>query len=218
MYKKYHSHKEDEITIDVNLLLTDEEMENEAKCKVNKNIVLEKSVLKLPVDLNCEINNIVLDKDVECIGIEIKESQYISNIPKDKMLCNPKKVDKLIANKKIEKAEENQDIPEFNAISIDTTGSTSKGIFSILGKPLKDIEKEFSFIITLVSGQLAWCNISKSTKGFTTKIVCELDGEIEKAKIMIPPTTVFEGYKEIFFLNKISTSRELSCTNGKLKK
>ena len=207
-----------EITVDVNLLLADEEMKKEAKCKVNKNISFLKSELQLPVDLICEINNIVLNKDVECIGLEIEESQSILNIPKDKKLCNPKKVDKLISNKKIEKAKENQDIPVFNSTSIDTSSSISKGLFIIKGNPLNNIKKEFNFNITLVSGQLASCNISKSTKGNETKIICELDGTIEKSKIMIPLTTVFEEYKEMFILYKKSTNKEVSCSNGKLKK
>ena len=35
---------------------------------------------------------------------------------------------------------------------------------------------------------------------------------------MIPQTIVLNGNKEILTLNKISTGKEVSCTNGKLKK
>ena len=70
----------------------------------------------------------------------------------------------------------------------------------------------------LISGQVAFCHISKEYKDLEYKIVCELDGTIENNKIMIPQTIIFKGYKEMFALNKISTKREVSCINGILKK
>ena len=39
-----------------------------------------------------------------------------------------------------------------------------------------------------------------------------------KSQIMIPQTTILSDYKELFTINKISTEREVSCANGKLKK
>ena len=112
---------------------------------------------------------------------------------------------------------DNKTIPVFNPISINTTGAMSLGVFSIEGKPLDNLDKDFIFNITLVSGQNALCNLPKSPKGVNAKIECVLDGVIEQNKIMIPQTTIFNGYDELFTINKISTERKVSCVNGKLK-
>ena len=214
-----HLEKGDEISIDVNILLIDDSKKDEAKCQVEKDITLPKSVLKLPVDFKCEIKNIELNIGSDCLGVEIEDSEDIINIPKNKKLCNPDKVDKLIEEGLIEKATEKLDdpLPEFNATSIDTSESISNGIFTIEGKPLEDIKKEFKFNLTLVTEQIAICTLPKSPKGINAKIACVLDGIIEKSKISIPQTTIFEGYKEMFTLNKIQTERKVSCSNGKLK-
>ena len=210
--------KNEEIIIDTKVLLTIDSTKEEAICVAEKDITLSDSDTKLPVNLNCKIENIELEENIECIGLEIEESEILSNIPENPKLCNPKKVDKLIASGEIELAKEEITIPEFNATSIDTTGSMASGVFSIIGKPLDDIPKEFIFNITLITGQMASCSLPKSTKNNEVKIECELDGTIENEKIMIPETTVLFGFKEIFTFNKIQTKREVSCANGKLKK
>lgn len=51
-------------------------------------------------------------------------------------MCNPRKVDKLISENKMVKAKEDQTVPRFNGISIDTTYSMTNGIFIIKGTPL----------------------------------------------------------------------------------
>ena len=211
--------KVDEFDIDVNLLLTIDSKKGKAKCKPRKDITLPGSKKQVPVALECKFDNLVLEKNINCTGLEIEDSDIIANIPKDPKLRNPKKSDKLIALGEMEEAKDEEDnIPEFNATLIDTNNSISEGIFKIVGKPLVDIEKDFIFNITLVSGQIALCKLPKSAKNAEVKIECELDGTIEKDFIMIPYTTLFKGYKEIFKLNKIATKREVSCSNGKLKK
>ncbi|MBP3802026.1 MAG: hypothetical protein J6I85_08440, partial [Clostridia bacterium] len=209
--------KGEEINVDVDLLLTIGSKKKEAKCKVNEDITISKSKLQEPVSLSCEVEKVELKKDIECIGLEIKNSEKISSIPNDPILCNPKKVDTLISLGKVEKTQKEVNIPEFNATSIDTTGSMSSGIFTIIGQLSNDIEKEFIFNITLVSGQTATCNLPKSKKKIKVEIECILDGTIENGKIMIPQSTIFNEYKEIFVLDKVSTERPVSCTNGKLK-
>ena len=181
-----------EIKVDVNLLLTLDSAKKEAKCKVKKEL---KDKIG-PVILNCEINNLELEKDIECIGLEIKESENLINVPKDPKLCNPKKTDKLINLGEIKEAKEEINIPEFNATSIDKTGSKSSGKFFIIGKPLKNIVKDLVFNITLITGEIATCRLPKSDKDNETKIECELDGVIEKSKIMIPQTIILSGNKE----------------------
>ena len=211
--------KEEEIIIDVNLLLTTDTKKKEAKCKVEKDVKLSKDELQVPVSFNCEINNIEFDNtNNNCFGVEIIESETIASIPKDKKLCNPKKVDKLISMGKMQQIIGDKTIPAFNSTSIDTTGSISLGTFSIVGKPLDNIEKEYKFNITLVSGENALCTLPKTNKGVNAKIDCVLDGIIDKNKISIPQTTILNGYDELFTINKISTERKVSCVNGKLKK
>jgi hypothetical protein len=109
-------------------------------------------------------------------------------------------------------------LPNFNATNINATGSIETGTFIIEGQPLDDIVKDFVFNLTLVTGEKAVCKLPKSTKSTQVEIECELDGTLEKTKIMIPETTVKSGYKEILNLNKIASKREVSCANGKLKK
>ena len=204
----------DEINVDVNLLLTLDSKYQEAKCIINK------GEDQGPFILKCKINNIQIDKinNKECIGLEIKESDILINVPKDRKLCNPKKVDKLISLGEIEEAQAKINIPEFNATSIDTTDSLSSGIFIIKGQPLNDNFKNVIFNITLISGETATCKLIETNKDNEAKIECELDGVIEKSKIMIPKKMITNGNKEIFKLNEIATQREVSCTNGKLKK
>ena len=96
----------------------------------------------------------------------------------------------------MKEAKEEINIPEFNATSIDTTGSKSSGIFFIIGKPLKNIVKDLVFNISLITGEIATCKLPKSDKDNKTKIECELDGVIEKSKIMIPQTIILSGNKE----------------------
>ena len=150
--------KGDEIMVKVDLLLTIGSKKKDAKCKVNEDITISKSKLQEPVSLSCEVENVELKKNIECIGLEIKNSEKISSIPNDRILCNPKKVDELIIIGKMEKAQKEVNILEFNATSIDTTGSISSGIFTIIGLISDDIEKEFIFNITLVSCQTSTCS------------------------------------------------------------
>jgi hypothetical protein len=77
-------------------------------------------------------------------------------------------------------------LPNFNATNINATGSIQTGIFIIEGQPLDDILKDYIFNITLITGQKAICKIPKSTKSTQVQIKCELDGTLEKTKIMIP--------------------------------
>ena len=126
----------------------------------------------------------------ECTGLEIVESEELSNIPEDPVLSNPKKTDKLIALGEIEEVTEEVSIPEFNATEIDTKDSISTGTFTIKGKPLGEIGKEFVFDITLLSGETATCTLPKSNKDADVEIKCTLDGTIDESKIMIGQTTV----------------------------
>lgn len=64
--------------------------------------------------------------------------------------------------------------------------------------PFGNIVKEYEFNLTLVAGEKALCKFPKSNKNAEEKIKCELEGTLEKTKIMILETTVKSGYKEIF--------------------
>ena len=209
--------KGEEINVDINLLLNIDSIKEEAKCTVSNDVILEKDLQKA-VTLNCEIKDLKLKENEKCLGLEILESESLVNIPKNPKLCNPKKSDKLISLGEMEQATETINIPQFNATSIDSVDSISSGIFTIIGTTLGEIEKDYTFNINLVTGETASCLLPKSVKDTEVKIECQLDGKIEKSQIMIPQTTVFDGFKEIFTLNKISTKKGVSCANGKLKK
>ena len=208
--------KGEEINVDVNLLIGIDSQKEEAKCKVENDKA--SSGEQVPVTLGCEVSNLELKEGDECTGLEIVESEGLSNIPEDPVLSNPKKTDKLIALGEIEEANEEFSIPEFNATEIDTKDSISTGTFTIKGKPLDEIKKEFIFDITLLSGEKATCTLPKSNKGSNAEIKCTLDGTIDDSKIMIGQTTVLINQKESFILDKVSTETKVSCSNGKLKK
>ena len=207
--------KDDEITVDVNILIGIDSQKEEATCKVENDKTT--SGEQVPVTLLCEVSNLELEEGEECTGVEIEDSEELSGIPEDPVLSNPKKTDKLIASGEIEEATEEVSIPEFNATEIDTSVSISEGVFTIKGKPLGEIEKELVFDITLLSGETATCTLPKSDKGADVEIECTLDGTIEDSKIMIGQTTVLIDQKEAFILDKISTETKVSCSNGKLK-
>ena len=207
--------KDEKITVDVSLISPLDSNKTEAVCKIAKSITPSKP--KEPVTLECEVNN--LGSDTEILSLDIEDSQNFTNIPEDPKLKNPSKTDDLISSKEVEEAKDTDpDLPNFNATNINATGSIETGVFIIEGQPLDDIVKDFVFNITLVTGETAICKLPKSTKNNNVSIECELDGTLEKTKIMIPETTVKSGNKEIFNLNKIASKREVSCANGKLKK
>jgi hypothetical protein len=205
-----------EINVDVNLLIGIESQKEEATCQIEND--KDTSGEQVPVTLGCEVSNLEIKEGEECTGLEIVESEELSNIPEDPLLSNPKKTDKLIALGEIEEATETVSIPEFNATEIDTTDSISTGTFTIKGKPLGEIKKEFVFDITLLSGETATCTLPKSNKNSDVEIKCTLDGTIDESKIMIGQTTVLIDKKESFILDKVSTETKVSCSNGKLKK
>ena len=205
-----------EINVDVNLLIGIDSQKEEASCLVENDKA--SSGEQVPVTLGCEVSNLELKEGEECTGLEIVESEELSNIPEDPVLSNPKKTDKLIALGEIEEVTEEVSIPEFNATEIDTKDSISTGTFTIKGKPLGQIGKEFVFDITLLSGETATCTLPKSNKDADVEIKCTLDGTIDESKIMIGQTTVLINQKEEFILDKISTETKVSCSNGKLKK
>ena len=204
-----------EINVDVNLLIGIESQKEEATCQIEND--KDTSGEQVPVTLGCEVSNLDIKEGEECTGLEIVESEELSNIPEDPVLSNPKKTDKLIALGEIEEATETVSIPEFNATEIDTTDSISTGTFTIKGKPLGEIKKEFVFDITLLSGETATCTLPKSNKNSDVEIKCTLDGTIDESKIMIGQTTVLIDKKESFILDKVSTETKVSCSNGKLK-
>jgi len=208
--------KETEIKVEVNLLKGIDSQKKDSICKSIKDI--DSSEIQVPVLLNCEVNNLEIEDGEELTGIEILKSEEITNIPEDPVFNNPKKIDTLIASGEIEQATEEKTIPEFNATSINTTGSISSGTFSIEGTPLNDIEVDGEFDIQLLTGEKSTCTLSKSEKDSNAKIDCTLDGTIEEDKIRIPQTTVKKGHKELFNINKISSKNKVSCSNGKLKK
>ena len=208
--------KNDEITVDVSLISPLETNKTEATCKPNKEIDGAKP--KEPVTFECEVKNIETDSDTEILSLDIEESSNMTDIPEDPKLKNPSKTDTLIEANEVEEAKDTDELPNFNATEIDATSAIADGTFEIEGEPLEDITKEFVFNITLVTGEKALCKLPKSPKGKKAFIVCELDGTLEKTKIMIPETTVKSGYKELFNLNKIQSKRKVTCANGKLKK
>ena len=207
--------KNEEITVDVSLIGPLDTNSTEAICKIGKDISSSKP--KEPVTLECEVKN--LGSDVEVLSLDIEDSQNMTNIPEDPKLKNPSKTDDLISSNEVEEAKDTDPaLPNFNATNINAIGSIETGVFLIEGQPLDDIVKDFVFNITLVTGETTICKLPKTPKSNNVSIECELDGTLEKTKIMIPETTVKCGYKELFNLNKIASKREVSCANGKLKK
>ena len=181
--------KDDSIEMVVNLVKGQELVEEKAICKALENVE-PKDGAQLEADFECKIEGI--EKPEEYTGLEIVSSKDISGIPTNSNLLNPAKVDELIKDNEIQNytSEEfkPEEIPVFNATSIDTINSKETGTFTIIGEFLSDakIEKSFEFEIILLTGEKALCTLPKiSDDEKEIKIECILQEELKDSKIMI---------------------------------
>lgn len=53
------------------------------------------------MDLNCQFNNLVINKDLKSMDIKIEQSKNSNIIPNDKRLCNPIKVNRKLIDRLI---------------------------------------------------------------------------------------------------------------------
>ena len=209
--------KDKSITMTINLLKGKELVEEEVTCTSQENVIPQDGK-QLPVEFECKLENI--EKAEEYTGLEIIQSKEISGIPTDPKLLNPAKVDELIEKGEVKNytSEEfkNEEIPVFNATSINTTNSEKTGTFIINGELLSEytLQVSFEFEIFLVTGEKAICTIPK-IKEKEVKIECILQEELVGQKIMIEQCAALDGYNEIFRMNKISTEEEVTVGNGK---
>ena len=202
----------------VNLINGEELVEEEAICTSLED-VYTKYGMQIPITFECKIENI--QNANEYSGLEIVESDKISGIPNDIELLNPAIVDLLIEEGEIEdySSEEykNKEIPVFNISSIDTTDSIKTGVFILIGEFLPEIKLEIrlEFELILLSGEKALCSLPKIDGKGEIKIECLLQEELKENKIMIGQCSIFEEYKELIRIKKISTAREVTVANGK---
>ena len=182
----------------VNLIKDDELVEEEAKC-ISKENIIPKDGKQIPVEFECKIENV--KNASEYSSLEVVSSDDINGIPNDSDLLNPVIVDELIKEGLIENytTEEykNNSIPIFNGTSIDTSNSRKTGAFF------------------LMTGEKALCTLPKINGKVEVKIECILQEELKDSIIMIEQRSVFDEYKELIRINKISIDQKVSIADGK---
>jgi len=211
--------KGDKLNMTVNLIKGKELEEKEAFCISQEDINPEDGK-QLQTEFECKLEEI--ERANEYTGLEIVQSSKISGIPTDPKLLNPVKVDKLIEKGEIKnyttEESKNEEIPVFNATSIDATNSEETGTFTINGELLSEytLQVSFEFEIILLTGERAICTMPK-IKGDEKeiKIQCILQEILVGQKIMIGQCAALDGYNEMFRMNKISTEEEVTVRNGK---
>ena len=202
----------------VNLIKDDELVEEEAKC-ISKENIIPKDGKQIPVEFECKIENV--KNASEYTSLEVVSSDDINGIPNDSDLLNPVIVDELIKEGLIENytTEEykNNSIPIFNGTSIDTSNSRKTGAFFLIGQFLSEFTLKIRFIfeLFLMTGEKALCTLPKINGKVEVKIECILQEELKDSIIMIEQRSVFDEYKELIRINKISIDQKVSIADGK---
>ena len=138
--------KGENLSIIVDLIKENELVAQVVICTSKEDVKPEDGKL-VQVEFECKLENI--ENIEEYTGLEIVGSDGISGIPTDPKLLNPLKVDKLIEKGEIKNytSEEfkNEEIPIFNATSINTSDSETTGKFTINGELLSNytLEKKY---------------------------------------------------------------------------
>jgi len=204
----------------VNLLKNGLPVEQEANCTVIEDVNPKG---QSQAQFDCKVENI--EKPDEFEGLELVSSEEITGIPTDPNLLNPAKVDILIKEGSIENYTspefKKEEIPVFDATSLDTNNSENTGIFYINGVVPATFEskKKIEFEVLLLSGEKAICTLPKISKNKKeVKIECVLQKILKDVKIYIQSFAAFEGYKQLMRFNKIVSDKKVTIANGREKK
>ena len=206
--------KDDEINLKTNLLYKIGEKKKIAKCKPVKDEEKPKSTMFASLILNCEINNIHLDKNNDIFGVEILDSEDMTNIPVDKTLCNPKKVDQSIKSTLRNIQQGFPDFPpEGQVNNLDLFDLTPNGEFGLEGSFPDDANDTFNSFIAQALIIVRYL----SEEGNPGKIIIKTDEKLKNNRILIPQSIIYKDQKEYLAINKISSNKKVSSINGKLE-
>lgn len=166
---------------------------------------------------NCTISDI--PKENEYYTFVFSSSKYIAGIPQDKILLNPFLTEKYIALGKIlDYSNSTKIAPSFNPTSINAPNCKNNGTFEIRGTLLSDLNDDINFELTFSNpiNITASCSLTKGKKGEEKSIECQTNENIDTNKIIIAQNTILSNKKELLTINKMESTENLNCINGKI--
>ena len=165
-------------------------------------------------DFECEVKDVENEDKVK--GVELVDSDEISEVASDPNMTNTSIVDEFIDSgevKDLTEEENKKEVPPvFEPQSINGLGCRSSGQFSIKGKFKKKIDKHFRFNLPLSYTSIdARCTVPESSIGEEVDITCQTRSTFTKSKIIIEPTTVSKNNSEVITMKSASLDDEISC-------
>ncbi|MBR4260795.1 MAG: hypothetical protein IKQ33_02430, partial [Clostridia bacterium] len=208
-----------QITILVNLIDMEGEREEdvrELKCVIQKEVSSNEGET-VQADFKCTIDG--LEKDF--YSLRANSSEYVSDIPKDETLLDPKLTEEAIGRGELldYSLEENkgQDkIPSvFTVGNVEESSCSSNGQLIIQGSLSKTVSQDLTFKVPLefpIGAELT-CSLLKKEKG-SSEISCKIDRDFTQKQLVSEQKIVKDGLVEVLILKSVSTTSNITCSNG----